>query len=720
MKRVSLSKNTGLLAKKNILLLITALLLLTACGKTPIIIPPSTGTPGHASVPPPTPVEQKKTSPNQLEEMRKAFNSGDYNQAVQVASDILQKTNTTTAEAQEAWKCLALSQTQLGLWTDTLDTLEKWKQADPAIESKWEWVNLWGNAVNHLPSQEAHDQAASLLYDNKREALARSRAAMILVTSSLPNESTSPILGLMRAIYQAMPTTDRAEMEKTFAQDLRTMNDIALQSLDASLLATFNGKNISEEQLCSYPYALIRIEAARRLSESSDPQTRASGTAELARLCASASLVTDKRQLPNLGNTPKDTTVLSNELPPVPTAVPAESLPFDGPANRSVALLLPMSGHYHTIANRIVKGAELAKKECVIYGITLNIIAIDSNQADWQSKLAALPKDVIIGGPLHPSAVDQLKTTKLTEGRAVFTFTTRLDPYEEGSTLWRFFPSLTDQVRALLTFANNDMGVTSVASLYPADTYGRRMTELFSSMAKKEFHWETSATEYVPTQHDQWNAIAARILGVKKANPPMRPRPSFQALFMPDSWLNAQTMVPHILFHQETRLILMGTSLWEQSLWEMTLQKKNVVDASAFTLAIFPGAWNPETTAPAGAHLQQTMIGETGQPADFWTALGYDFTRFAVRMGSPTNGPLEFIAGNANSWTREEVNKRLQEAADMQWAMAPIQWSTQGQASQDLYLFTPVSDGYQLTKPDEFRDVLEKTRQKFISRWGKS
>lgn len=698
--------------------LIAALLLLTACGKTPIIMPPSTGTPGHASVPPPSPAGQKDTVSDHLEAMRKAYNSGDYAKAAQLAENVIQKPGTTKENAHEAWRCLALSEARLGRWTATLNALNGWREAEPTAEAQWDWVNLWGTSVGRMSPQEARTRASALLYDNKREALARGRAAMVMVSRSSSGDNLSSLLGLMRAIYQAMPATDRAGMEKAFAQDLRDMDGAALQSLDASLKAALDEKNITEAQLCSYPYALIRIEAARRLADSGDPQIQAAGTAELARLCASAELITDKRLLPTLGDASGATSAISGQPMTGTVTAPSESLPFDGPANRSIALLLPMSGHYRTISNRITRGTDLAKKDLAAYGVTLNIIIIDTNQAGWQSKLAALPKEVIIGGPLHPSIVDQLKTGGFTGGRAIFAFTTRLNPQEEGTTLWRFFPSLNDQVRSLLKFVNNGMGVTSVASLYPGDAYGRRMTELFSATAKNEFHMETSATEYPPKQHDQWNAIAARILGVRKATPPMRPRPSFQALFMPDSWLGAQTMVPHILFHQETRLILMGTSLWEQALWEMTLQKKNVVDASAFTLAIFPGAWNPETTAPAGKYLQQTVLGQTGQPADFWTALGYDFVRFATRMGSPTSGPLEFLAGVGNGWTSVEVNSRLREAADMQWAMAPIQWTPRGEASQDLYLFTPVSNGYQLTNPDEFRAVLEKTRQRFNSRWG--
>ena len=715
------SKNHELSARNAVFFLIAAMLFLTACSKTTILIPPpsTTKTSGQASVPPPSPEKPQDSASNYLEQMRNSFNSGDYDLAAQLAENALQTPGIAQEQAREAWRCLALSEARLERWTNALAALDKWRQTDPKAEATWEWLNIWGAGISRLPSHEAQAQASPILYDDKREALARSRAAMVMASRSLPGADISPLLGFMTAIYGAMPsTTDRSEMEKAFAFDLRKMDNTALQSLDASLKMALAENNISANQLRSYPYVLIQIENARRLAASDDPQIRANGTAELARLCASASLVTDKRLLPALGDAADETDVSSGRLLPGTATAPAESLPFEGPANRSVALLLPMSGHYRTIANRIVKGANIAKNDFAAYGLTLNIIAIDTNQAGWQAKVAALPKELIIGGPLHPSHVGQLKTAGLANGRAVFAFTTKLDPQDEGATLWRFFPSLEDQTRALLNFVSNDMGVSSVASLYPGDAYGRRMTELFTGMARNEFHFETSATEYPPKQHEQWNAIAARILGVKKSTPPMRPRPSFQALFMPDSWLGAQTMVPHILFHQETRLILMGTTLWEQALWEMALQKKNVVDAKAFTLAIFPGAWNPETTVPAGRYLQETALKQTGQPADFWTALGYDFIRFAARMGAPANGPLETLAGA--EWHSGEVNSRLQQAADMQWAMAPIQWTIQGKASQELYLFTPVSDGYQLTDPNEFRALLEKTRQQFKSRWGRS
>lgn len=696
-------------------------LLLTACGKTPIIMPPSTGTPVQTEVPTSSPTAPPKATVDPLAPMRNAYNSGNYVLAAQLAEEAIQKPGMGQEKTSEAWRCLALSQTQLKQWTSALDTLERWSEADPSAEAQWDWVNLWGTAVNHISSPEARTKASALLYDNKREALARSRAAMIMVSRSSPEDNLSPLLGLMSAIYQAMPVSDRAEMEKAFAQDLRGMDSITLQSMDGALKTAFEEKNISEKQICSYPYALIRIEAARRLAESEDPQIRTQGTAELARLCASAELVTDKRRLPTLGASSGEAGRFTGQNLPVAVDAPKESLPFKGPANRSVALLLPMSGHYRSISNRIVRGADIAKKNIAAYGITLDIITIDTNQTGWQSKLAALPKDIIIGGPLRPSSVDQLKTGGLVDGRAIFAFTTRLDAQEEGTILWRFFPSLSDQVRSLLRFvSNNGMGVSSVASLYPGDAYGRRMTELFSTTAKNEFNLQTSATEYPPTQHDQWNAIAARILGVRKATPPMRPRPSFQALFLPDSWLGAQTMVPHILFHQETRLILMGTSLWEQVLWEMALKKKTLTDASAFTLAIFPGAWNPETTETAGKYLRQAVLKQTGQPADFWTALGYDFVRFATRMGSPEHTPLSVLPGNNNAWNNAVVNSRLQQAANMHWAMAPIQWTPQGIGTQALYLFTPVNEGYQLANPEAFRAVLEKTRQRFKSRWGRN
>lgn len=71
--------------------------------------------------------------------------------------------------------------------------------------------------------------------------------------------------------------------------------------------------------------------------------------------------------------------------------------------------------------------------------------------------------------------------------------------------------------------------------------------------------------------------------------------------------------------------------------------------AESYALAVFPGAWNA-LQAPRALQTPGT---------DFWTALGYDYARFAAALG------LESRPEAA------QVTARARRASQMIWGMAP-------------------------------------------------
>ena len=89
-----------------------------------------------------------------------------------------------------------------------------------------------------------------------------------------------------------------------------------------------------------------------------------------------------------------------------------------------------------------------------------------------------------------------------------------------------------------------------------------------------------------------------------------------------------------------------------------------------------------------------------GEP-DFWTALGFDFVRFAVRLG-----------GFERGFGPSTVNRRLASLGDFDWSLAPITWNGYGQASQEFFVFTPASNGLAVLDPAAFRARLEQTRER--------
>ena len=132
------------------------------------------------------------------------------------------------------------------------------------------------------------------------------------------------------------------------------------------------------------------------------------------------------------------------------------------------------------------------------------------------------------------------------------------------------------------------------------------------------------------------------------------------------------------------RLVLLGTTLWEQS-----LTGKTVPHAESYALAVFPGAWNA-LQAPRALQVPGT---------DFWTALGYDYARFAAALG------LESRPEAA------QVTARARRAAQMIWGMAPVSWDAKGVAHQKLFIFGVTAQGMTPVTLDAFQQTRTQVLQ---------
>ena len=236
-----------------------------------------------------------------------------------------------------------------------------------------------------------------------------------------------------------------------------------------------------------------------------------------------------------------------------------------------------------------------------------------------------------------------------------------LEQGDEGARAWRFFPSPQDQIDTLINFASTGLNIRTYGAFYPTDAYGVRMTGLMEqSLASHNMLLQKAS--YNPADSTSWSNAVAPLINAQTPQGSKTPVPqtSFEALFLPDSWKSMEMLTTSLLYNGEDRLVLLGTTLWEQS-----LSGKTIANADKFALAVFPGAWN-QPQAPRALQAPGT---------DFWNALGYDFVRFAVSMGLDSR------------LTTPQVTARAQRASKMIWGMAPISWDNAGVAHQKLFLF---------------------------------
>ena len=313
---------------------------------------------------------------------------------------------------------------------------------------------------------------------------------------------------------------------------------------------------------------------------------------------------------------------------PEPKPQPVAPAAVTGPC---VVLALPSSGTYAPIASKVRHGAQMAQSE------------------------------LVVGGPLQARNYAQAREHGQLEKRAFFTFVPSLEQGDEGARAWRFFPSPQDQIDTLINFASTGLNIRTYGAFYPTDAYGVRMTGLMEqSLASHNMLLQKAS--YNPADSTSWSNAVAPLINAQTPQGSKTPVPqtSFEALFLPDSWKSMEMLTTSLLYNGEDRLVLLGTTLWEQS-----LSGKTVANADKFALAVFPGAWN-QPQAPRALQAPGT---------DFWNALGYDFVRFAVSMGLDSR------------LTTPQVTARAQRASKMIWGMAPISWDNAGVAHQKLFLF---------------------------------
>ncbi len=351
-----------------------------------------------------------------------------------------------------------------------------------------------------------------------------------------------------------------------------------------------------------------------------------------------------------------------------------------------IALVLPISGRFQEYGWKVVRGAGAAQWEMTKAGLDVDVQVINTEDAGWLKKVENLPPwYTVIGGPISVKAFKEMEQAGTYADKVTFSFLAKPGNLEEGKQAWRFFSSPEDQIRSTLDLAVNDLGINKFAVLYPQEKFGRQMSKIFYNMVSDRGARITGMESYPPRDFPKWGKVVGKLVRApqKKAqneaeglgeDAPL-PETDFGAVFIPDTWHQAQLLIPHFFFHEADTLVFLGPELWSQA-----LNSARDVEAQNLRLTVAPGAW--WAASDGAGRLKEVMSKEGLGTPDFWIALGYDFIKFASKLGTFSTG-----------WTPEDVNSRITEAQHMDFSLAPISWDADGKASQQLFLFRPEQNG---------------------------
>lgn len=647
------------------LALLLALALLAGCQKT--VVAPATVPAASQSLP---------------DRAFAAYANGDYRTAETLYDRVLQLPELTRDETVDAWKYFALSTVANGKYHLGLEALEKWRSLNPEADTETPWLNAFSQAMTRMPRSKAVDMLHDILNDDSRSWAIRTEASLLLAarewsTSHADKGNLNAAMQDLAALYNKAPDASGATAYRAMLESRLLAQ---LQQAEPEHLAALAGVLTPENEL-HFPYNIVLLEKARR--NATDEDSWPVAWQALQRL--------------------RQTGLFADKLLVERIILPLEQ-EFGRPS-QGIALALPLTGPYGNIGWKIMRGVGVAQWELARSGNDMAVYIINTESEGWETRLAELPEGIaVVGGPLRKEAFERIESQGLLRRRSFFTFLSNLAEHEEGKVAWRFFPSPKDQVRTMLDFARKDLGIEQYGILSPDEPFGKRMSELFRTAGEEQGVTISRTGSYPPTDSKAWGSALKPMLNVPAPRPgeedSMPPEPSFQAVFLPDGWQHMQSLIPHFFFYQEDRMIFLGSALWEQG-----LSTSRDIETRYFTLAVFPGSWNPFAPTTAATNLSKALDESGLGKPDLWVGLGYDFVRFASLLGT-----------QETVLSHDEMNRRIQTAQTMDWSIAPISWTPEGVASQKMFLFTPARNGFVPLDPEQFKKDLEQTRARHEER----
>lgn len=602
------------------------------------------------------------TTPNLMLEADTAWKNRQFKAAELYYTKLLERQDVPEADMPGIYSRLAEAAFANEHYHQARLALQDWANLDTGALGSAQWESLYFKTLSALgKSRELRNHLEWVLNNHKLPWETRQNVAIWAGEYFQAKGDAEMALRVLDLFYDQAPDMQaRVAFEHTYLDKLQVMEPATIIELS---------KAVTTDNQWRFPYVLVGFE--RSAAEASDADTWSVTWRTLTNLVANADLA--------------DPIPLEGRL--------AELESKYGLPRIGLAMALPLTGPYGKVGVKILRGAGLAQWRLAQDGTDIDMRVINTAVPGWDKRLAALPPHyTVVGGPLRVSAFKKLYQgdepgERIVDERAFFAFLSSLGDLTEGQDAWRFFTSRNDEVRSLVKLAVDELGIKDLAVFYPEEKFGRTMAQDFYREAAPLGGRIRGMQSYPSRDLKQWGKRIARLLNVpsdfsENKDVPLE-QPDFGAVFLPDGWRQAQTLLPNFFFYEGDQLVFLGPGLWSRA-----LNNAKDIDEHYYRLAVCPGAWWERSQG--GQALQAVLTEEGLGRADFWVALGHDFVKFVGKFGTlPTK------------WSPQDVNNRLASAQQIDFSMAPMTWNEQGVASQELFLFSPVRNGKTLVNADK-------------------
>ncbi|MBN2256180.1 MAG: penicillin-binding protein activator [Deltaproteobacteria bacterium] len=232
-----------------------------------------------------------------------------------------------------------------------------------------------------------------------------------------------------------------------------------------------------------------------------------------------------------------------------------------------------------------------------------------------------------IVGPMGSAVATAAAREAQKLGVPIMTITQREGITSLGDYVFRHFLTADMQMKALMRYAVENLGMKRFAILYPDDHYGAQMAHLFWDevlAAEGEIRgverYDTNKTDF----SDEIKALTG-LAYVDEDEGKEEPQPivDFDALFIPDSYTRLSMIAPQLAFYNVTGIQLLGTNALNTS--DRPEGENEYIDGTVFVDSFFLNSYYPVVRD----FIDRFYVACGREPTDL-EALVYDAARIMV------------------------------------------------------------------------------------------
>jgi len=356
----------------------------------------------------------------------------------------------------------------------------------------------------------------------------------------------------------------------------------------------------------------------------------------------------------------------------------------------TIGCLLPLSGKYRQFGQMALNGALFAHSQFStlqkVYPVQLKMQDSGETVEDAIRAFEKLLQENVkaIIGPITSDQAEAVALSANAHQIPIILLTSREGITQELEFVFRNFITQDLQVRAITSYAMDELGYHDFAILYPDDPYGRSYMDTFWDVVIEKGGTVRAVNTYTDRQTDFSESIKKMVgkyfdrPGVSKwSQKKLKPIVDFDAIFIPDRPDKIGMIAPQLRYHDINNVQFLGTNLWHS---------KQIIDISKSYVqnAVFPDLFFCNSHLP---HVQQFV---TAFEATFekkptlWEAITYDTTMILFEL---------LNTGNIQDST--QLKDALIHMTEYRGLTGFMHFDAQGEAQKQLYLLKIKGDNFE-------------------------